>query len=247
MEIAKITREVFKQIISTKPLVVMPVGSIEQHGPHCPLGTDSLIAEGVAQEACRRTETLCAPTIFIALSEHHKGFPGTLWVSRQTFFNYLIDISKSLVHQGVEKLIFVNGHGGNTAILTDLCSELRAQLNVVSLVFQWWAPPTDLQRIFKAEGVHADGVETSMMAAIDAELVDMKAFEQVNPKDVPSEWSRKIGDSTLPLYTHEFSSTGIAGALDVYSIEKGREVKEAAIQRLSKVIHELLEFEFLEK
>ncbi|MFX1252265.1 MAG: creatininase family protein [Promethearchaeota archaeon] len=245
MEISKITRDVFKQTINTKPLVIVPVGSIEQHGPHCPLGTDSLIAEGVAQEACRRTETLCAPTIFIALSEHHKGFPGTLWVSRQTFSNYLVDISKSLVHQGAKKLIFVNGHGGNTAILTDLCSELRAQLNVISLVFQWWTPPMDLQRIFKAEAVHADGVETSMMAAIDSNLLDMKAFEQINPEEIPSVWSRKIGDSTLPLYTHEFSPSGIAGTLDVYSIEKGREVKEAAIKRLSKIIHELLEFEVL--
>ncbi|MFX0094330.1 MAG: creatininase family protein [Candidatus Hodarchaeota archaeon] len=245
VEITKITREEFKRLIDAKPLAVIPVGSIEQHGPHCALGTDSLIAEALSQEACKQTDTLCVPTVFVGLSEHHKGFPGTLWTSHHSFFNYLFDIAKSLVYQGVKKLIFVNGHGGNTSLLANLCSQLRSQLNVISLVFQWWTPPTEVQRIFKVGAVHADGVETSMIAAVNPQLVDMKAFEQINPEEVPVEWGKEIEGIVIPLLTHEFSSTGIAGLLDVFSLEKGQKLKEAVIQRLTKVIQKLLEFQEL--
>ncbi len=242
-EITRITREEFKRIIEQKPLVLVPVGSIEQHGPHCPLGTDSWIAQTIAQEACERTGALCAPPVFVALSEHHKGFPGTLWVSYQTFFNYLFDISKSLVYHGAQKLVFVNGHGGNTAALSNICSALRAQLNAFSLIFQWWIPPTHTKRIFKTEAVHADGVETSMVAAIDETLINKEAFEKIIPNDIPTQWSKRINGRMIPLYTHEFSPSGIAGTLDVYSLEKGREIKEAVIQDLIKVIHDFLEFQ----
>ncbi|MHA2362597.1 MAG: creatininase family protein [Candidatus Hodarchaeales archaeon] len=242
VEMAKITRGVFKKIIEENPLIIIPVGSIEQHGPHSPLGTDSLIAEHLAQEATKRTGTLCAPTIFIGLSEHHKEFPGSLWISYTTYFNYLMDVARSLVFQGAKKLIFVNGHGGNSAQLSNICSEIRAQLNVLTLVYQWWEPDTEILRIFGSDGYHADGVETSMISAVDQELVDMEELKQIIPEEVSPEWSRKIDNSMIPLFTHEFSPSGIAGTLETFSVEKGKEIKEVSIKRLVNIIHEFSAF-----
>ena len=138
MEIKKITREEFKRVVARKPVVVIPIGSIEQHGPHSVLGTDSFIAETIACEACEQTGTLCAPTIYFALSEHHKGFPGTIWVSHETISKYLLDIAKALSCQGVKRLIFVNGHGGNDSMLSLLSVQLRYELDVISVVFRYY-------------------------------------------------------------------------------------------------------------
>ena len=235
-KIAHLTRGKFKELINQNSVVIIPVGAVEQHGPQCPLGTDALTAEALAQEACQRSNTLVTPTVFIGLSQHHKEFAGTLWVSFNSFFNYLFDIAQALVYQGATKLIFVNGHGGNNALLDTLCADIKYRLNILALVFTWWIPDTDIQKIFAKGGGHADDVETSMIASIHPELVDMEEFNKLDPDKIPAKWGQSLEEVNIPLYTHEFSETGIAGTIDNFSIEKGQEIKEASIQRLVKII-----------
>ena len=102
-------------------VAVIPIGAVEQHGPHLPVGTDYLAAEDVTAMAVEKVKTdvpvLVLPTISYALSIEHIHVPGTLTLMPQTLINVLTDIGDSLLRLGVRKLVFVNGHGGNDSAI----------------------------------------------------------------------------------------------------------------------------------
>jgi creatinine amidohydrolase len=102
-----------KEYFSENDVVILPVGSIEQHGPHNPLSTDIQNAYAIAKEAAKRTGVLCLPGIPVGFSREHKEFPGTLWVSHQTFELYVKEVILSATYHGAKKVIVVNGHGHN--------------------------------------------------------------------------------------------------------------------------------------
>src|SRR6056297_2793632 len=104
-------------------LAVLPVGSTEQHGPHAPLGTDFLTAEAIAQAGADAHETatdesvVVAPPVPVGIAEEHRQFTGTLWVSEDTFRAYVRETVESLASHGWDRVVCVNGHGGNTDAL----------------------------------------------------------------------------------------------------------------------------------
>src|SRR5580700_6721426 len=100
-------------------VAVLPVGTIEQHGPHLPLVTDVLTASEMSRRAVRQIpgEAVLLPSVFYAFNEHHLDFPGTIAVRGDTFINYVTDIIKSLAHHGFRKTPRVNGYGSNVPFL----------------------------------------------------------------------------------------------------------------------------------
>lgn len=147
-----------------KPLLLVPVGSCEQHGPHLPLATDTIIAEHL----CARVEdVMVTPPIGIAASGEHAGFPGTLSIGNEALTRMLIELGRSADWSA--GIVIVNGHGGNARAVTLATSALQAESrNVAS-----WAPRID-------GDAHAGFVETSMMLAIAPHLVDMGRAEVGN-------------------------------------------------------------------
>ncbi|HDJ22185.1 MAG TPA: creatininase family protein, partial [Candidatus Bathyarchaeota archaeon] len=119
-----------QKIFEKYDVALVPVGSTEQHGPHNPLGTDHLLAGALSRVLGDRTGVPVTPVIPIGISRHHRQFPGTLWVPPDVFRAYVLNIALSLAEHGVNKIVFVNGHGGNSAALMEVCAKLRADYGV---------------------------------------------------------------------------------------------------------------------
>jgi creatinine amidohydrolase len=167
--------------------VVFAVGSNEQHGPHLPTCTDSLIGDILANKVTRKLgNALQAPTINVGCSEHHMAFPGTIDLKPETLKNLIRDYCASLAKQGFKNIIILPSHGGNFNAVREITDELNQSLERTKVVSY-----TDLKGLleFLAEfssrhgvsavesGAHAGESETSMVLAIRKDLVDMKNAE----------------------------------------------------------------------
>jgi len=147
-------------------ILLLPLGSCEQHGPHLPLDTDTQIAQHLcAQAAQQDNRILIAPSLSITASGEHAGFPGTLSIGTDALTQVLIEIVRSA--DWCNGVVFVNGHGGNTDAVNAAVRTLKSeQRNVAS----WWP------RIEHGDA-HAGASETSMMLAINPEQVNMAKAE----------------------------------------------------------------------
>jgi creatinine amidohydrolase len=116
-----------EQFLTRSRVIVIPIGSNEQHGPTGLLGTDWLCPEIIAREAEKSADILVGPTFNIGMAQHHLGFPGTISLRPSTFIAAIADWTHSLVRHGFEKILFLNGHGGNVASIEAAFSEIYAQ------------------------------------------------------------------------------------------------------------------------
>jgi creatinine amidohydrolase len=154
-------------------VVVVPIGSTEQHGPHLPLGTDFLVAEEMARRLGERSNVIVTPTLPIGYAQYHAVFPGTLSVSEETLTRALIEICENLLRYGVTHILFVDGHGGNLTALRK-CGEWLRERCIPSAVACWWEMAHVVNPEWLALG-HADYVETSLILSLDESLPDMPA------------------------------------------------------------------------
>jgi len=159
--------------LKRRRIVVVPIGSNEQHGPTGLLGTDWLCPEIIAHEAQQSADMLVAPTFSIGMAQHHLGFPGTISLRPSTFIAAIGDWVHSLAGHGFEKILFLNGHGGNVASIEAAFSEIYAQASFARRrcgfalkLRNWWDLDgvTDLaQRQFPSgHGVHATPSEIAI-------------------------------------------------------------------------------------
>lgn len=225
-----------RELFHRAKVALIPVGSTEQHGPHLPLGTDFLTAQALAQSVAQDLNLICTPVIPIGISDHHRQFWGTLWVTPATFRSYMSEIARSLAYHGIKRLIYVNGHGGNNAALQEICRDLRRE-EIFAVLFAWWLDP-EVQRLlselFKSRGTHAGASETSIIWAIDANLVDQTQFE--NAAHGASEIFATTKDGApLPLDTLDFSQSGATLDPREASPEAGRKILRTAQERLAKL------------
>lgn len=161
--------------------VVFPVAALEQHGHHMPVFTDSLLLGEVMRRVQQELQGRClfAPLQWLGNSHHHLDFPGTLSASPRVYLDLLIDLAENFLRHGFTRVVFVNGHGGNSVPLQQATFELRQKLRdrrevlLVSATYwalggkPWEADPSLVQR----EMGHACEWETSMMLRIRPELV----------------------------------------------------------------------------
>jgi creatinine amidohydrolase len=154
------------------PILLIPLGSTEQHGPHLPLATDTIIAEELAGRAVHHTDGLMiGPTISVSASGEHAGFPGTLSIGSEMTTSLIVELVRSADWSA--GVVLVNGHGGNQAAISEAIAILTAEgRRALS-----WAPSWPQRRDGGPADLHAGRIETSMMLAIDPGLVRLELAE----------------------------------------------------------------------
>ena len=190
--------QVKKAMESGYKTVIIPVGSIEQHGPHLPLGTDYLRGYPVSREIAQRIgKTLVGPTVRPALSEHHMRFPGTVTLRPETFRMVMEDYVDCYVRHGFKNIIIINIHGGNAKALESFAKENADKYPGVKIVY----PPMGnvLNRSSEEENVppnisgkHSGHMETSTILAFYPQFVDMSAAEQGFTDEFTEELQQKM-------------------------------------------------------
>ena len=171
-------------------IVLLPTGSVEQHGPHLPTGTDTFLSLEVCERAAElaaasiKRDILMAPAIPIGASDHHLPFGGTISLKPETFFAVLLDVLLSIHAAGARRLLILNGHGGNTGLCNAAAAAAAAHTDLEVAQLDYWllarhyAPTTGSAPI----PGHAGQFETSLMLAVHPELVGARPTREHSPQ-----------------------------------------------------------------
>jgi creatinine amidohydrolase len=181
-DLARLTSPETAEAIARSPLAVRPLGSIEQHGPHLPNGTDTMAAELVARAVAERLDALYVPFGPYGVTPIHAGHPGTVTLRRETFEALLSDVCVELIGMGVRTFVLVNWHEGNIASMNAVATDLQDRYDCTFVAAQACYVA---QRLYRDEGgelTHGGGIETLAMLAHDPELVKTdRAGEPTRP------------------------------------------------------------------
>lgn len=170
------------EALGRNPTVVLPFGSVEQHGPHLPCGTDTMAVELVAREVAARLDALLVPFGPYGITPIHAGHPGTISLSRRTFEALARDVCREVIRMGARVLVLVNWHEGNTASLNAVATDLQDRLDATFVIAQACYVA---QRLYAEDGgelTHGGGIETLAVMAYDPSLLRLdRAGEATRP------------------------------------------------------------------
>jgi creatinine amidohydrolase len=230
--------------LAKKKTIIVPFGSTEQHAKHLPLGTDSLVAIKVAEEAGKRTNTLVAPPNWIGWAPHHMAFPGTITLRPETLTHLAMDICQSLIYHGFEKIVIVNGHReANLPPLKIAATKLRNQTGAyIAIADPFYIAYEVGREVKKSEpgGVgHAAEMETSHMLYLHPELCNMEnAVKNVHTShrfiqhDPFVEGDRVFVPSDVATYRNNSKNIGVVGDPTVSTKESGERYHQQLISNL---------------
>ena len=225
-------------------LTVLPVGSTEQHGPHAVLGTDVFTAEAVAEAGIEQTAVECVlgPAIPVGIAAEHREFPGTLWVSDDTFRAYVRETCDSLASHGWDRIVLVNGHGGNVAALRELCGKFTRSGAGYAVPFTWF-DAVDAADIGGIEMGHGGPVETSLLEHLNEDYVRADEFERA-AAGAATRWGEWHSGVNLAYDSSEFTESGVVGDPRDGSAETGKKLLTAAAESLGDLIETVADREY---
>jgi creatinine amidohydrolase len=266
--IADLTFVDIQEYLKTKDLILVPMASTEQHGPHLPLKTDTVTAEEVSRRVAEQIHVLYTPCIWTGYSPQHMHEPGmgrgTITVRTETLLNLMYDVARSLIHHGFNRIIFVNGHGSNIKVVDPILRKLRYETgaligfvkpymeNYVGLMQGLMENPPE-----ETPGWHASELETSQMLAYDqlrgTNLVRMeraqKTFAHI-PGFLPDSFRKHDGMPDVnfegykyfqfPMDHHEFIESGTIGNPLTATAAKGEEAFRRYAEHVAKGVLELM-------
>jgi creatinine amidohydrolase len=240
--------------LTPSSVLVQPVGSIEQHGPHLPLSTDVLIAEAavnaVAEQWGEQIDLWVLPPLTYSKSNEHAWAPGTVWLSATTLLAVLDDIGRSLANLPTRRLAFVNGHGGNSQLLAVANRELRLHHGLMTFLLHPTVPRDSGGAAGEDDtelgmGIHAGRDETSIVLHLRPDLVDMsKAAKAVPEQLATNEHVRFGGDVSFGWLSSDFAATGVIGDPTTATADRGKALFEAMVSRLAEGLAEVGHFSF---
>jgi creatinine amidohydrolase len=228
-------------------IALVPLGSTEQHGPHLPEGTDHMIAEAFAREAADRTGYLCTPTVNIGVSSHHRQFHGTMWVDAPVFRDYVESVSRNLAYHGIDRIVYVNAHGGNVEHLREVGRRLHQDEVAFAVEWMWNDSIPDLvDEVFEHNGPHGGPKETAMIMHIARELVHEDRLAEARDGGLV-EWEETGVHGARTFYdAADNTANGVLGDQTDATPEKGERLFEAASEQLVKLCEWLVAQDFEE-
>lgn len=234
-------------------VAVLPVGAIEQHGPHLPVYVDSCINQELLDRALATApadlDIVALPLQAVGKSNEHLAFPGTLSLSNTTLTALLLDLGDSVARAGVRRLILLNSHGGQPQVLDVVARELRIRHGMLAVNAAWYSmgmPPGLFAPDELHHGIHGGELETSLMLHLRPDLVDM-----TKAADFRSLSQDMEGDFTLlspegkfgfGWQTQDLNPAGAVGNAAAADAERGRILAEAAVARFHELAREVARF-----
>lgn len=232
-------------------VVILPIGAVEQHGPHLPVITDTLIVTCVLDAALAQLPADVAawvlPPLNYGKSNEHGNFPGTVSLSTATLHAILADIAASVAKAGFRRLAFMNGHGGNSALIETAARDIRAETGLLCFCLQpalYVEPPFTITPDEERYGFHAGELETSLILALAPDLVRMERAPRHIP-DFPSNETSLFffGPASSAWLSDDWSVSGVFGDATRGSAEKGNALIDAAAERIAAIILSISRFE----
>jgi creatinine amidohydrolase len=250
-----------KKIAKENRVVVLPVGTLEDHGHHLPILTDVLITETICRKAAEKASdsVILMPVQYHGYSPHHMDFPGPITIKGSTFIEYMLDIVRSLVHHGFQRILIVNGHGSNAPWLESVARlAIVEKPDILCALVNWWSIPELVEDVKKTRGSerggmsHACELETSLMLAIKPELVEMdKAVRDISYQTSqyfpPLDFYYPGGPVMMMPYWSTSSKTGTMGDPTHATREKGERWLASAVEGLVGIIRDFKDFEIRER
>ncbi|MCG3211570.1 MAG: Creatinine amidohydrolase [Anaerolineae bacterium] len=257
-----------QEYLKTKDIIMVPIASTEQHGPHLPLKTDTVTAEEVSRRVAQQIHVLYTPCIWTGYSPQHMHQPGmgrgTITIRAETLLNLMHDVARSLIHHGFNRIIFINGHGSNVKVVDPVLRKLRYETGaLISFVKPYMENYVGLMKGLmenppeETPGWHASELETSQMLARD--VVDGTNYVRMDraektlahiPAFLPKSFEKKDGMPdiefdgykyfTFPMDHHEFIESGTIGNPLRATAEKGEEAFRRYSDHVARGILELM-------
>jgi creatinine amidohydrolase len=235
-------------------VAVLPVASIEQHGPHLPVSVDTTINQGVVARTLSvlpaDVPVLVLPTQCVGNSVEHLRFPGTITTSPETLIDLVTDIGASVARAGVKRLVIVNSHGGNVSVLDIAARRIRIQHNLF-VVNAMWArmgkPESQKDPVENTFGIHAGRDETAVLLALRPDLVKMeKARNFVSRWQAASNLAPRMapqGGAPLSWQAQDLNPAGAVGDASQATAAQGEEILDFAAARMSELWQQVAAFD----
>ncbi|MEX1020930.1 MAG: creatininase family protein [Litorilinea sp.] len=236
-----------------KKMIVLPIGSTQQHGPHLPVDADCLIVESLALAAAeqRKARVLVAPTLPYSYNVEAMDFPGTVSVAAQTFMDFCISVVKGFAYHGFDHILIVNGFAANDNLIELIARQINMETGALCGSINWTRllvvdeAFNDTWRESAYPGnSHADELETSLYLALDEESVALdRAVDYLEPPrgeglEANFVFEDHFGGGAIyvPGWTSDRSPNGVLGEPSKASVEKGRRIRAEAVTNLVAVV-----------
>jgi creatinine amidohydrolase len=250
--LAELRKSQVADALRPSSVAVLPVGAIEQHGPHLPLVTDALVAESAARAAvAERGDELdlwLLPALAYGRSVEHMWAPGTLSLSTGTFAAVLGDVAASVAATGIRRLVFVNAHGGNVSELQTALRDIRRAHGLMTFAVNAFLPAEQQATWDEHElgqGIHGGAGETSLMLHLRPDLVDMSlAGTRVPRRLADNHHVRFGGNVSFGWLSDDFGPDGYLGDPTLASAEAGKAGFAAIVDTLGAQLAEITHFDF---
>ncbi len=239
MNLAELSWVDAEQALAKATIALVPVGAVEVYGPHLPQGADGFAAQAMANRLAERVDAVVTPLVPIGCSQMLMSFPGTLSVTSTALKAYLSDVCDSLVHWGIKRILFINGHAGNVAPIGELCRTLTDQ-GIKCAQIDWWRAVYQAAGDIPESGASANGhaaeVGTSVLMAIRNDLVVTERIAAEKPQRGLAGAYPEIIQYDIPY--RAMTASGVAGDPTSASAAKGEAMIERLLDRVEAYLKE---------
>ena len=233
--------------VGEQPVIVLPIGSVEDHGHHLPLDTDNFLIWSICEEAAKRADgdILLLPLIPYGFETHHMDFTGTIDIQQEHLLHFVLDVTKSVAHHGFQRILIADGHGSNMPVLDLVARRTILETDALCGTFIWPGLAREEIRMQRESGrggmSHAGELETSVYLHLAPDKVQMeKAVKEIGMPESEFIWMDLMDGSPVHVMDEwtRFSKTGTYGDATIASAAKGRPIFEAVVDAFVRLARE---------